>query len=1179
MPEQPTNSNNSEQGPIESLQSSARIGHDSLVEEARFALHLFGGWNDQSRQFLVAALHREGAPVSQLSELLRQAGSDSGTFDPPVRLPHPVNLLGNNPSQGVATVGEGTDLPDPEEGDDSKQGRTILIASLMVMLFAAIITVPVGWLVISHLTSPTPSIESGRVSTPLEHPGSGEQASGIKNPGRLPPAEVTEESPLIAELRESTAGLLTSAGLPADAVATWDKAMDRVRADWTGLTAAERSAAGDLARQLYFDKATTAVYSDILIAGIRGDRSSAPRTIEAAAGITRVVWVDALIRFLASQQGLPEPGRKALTRALAGNGGPMQGHGFTLDEVIFAETVRLAARLTDDLESGDPDAPARWRGWHRSLLAVSGGEKRASGVGAGIRAIVRGARQAPAERIAGVLSSIVSGVDCSRSAVIRSAVLESIDDPTATARGIATLTAYLVGSGKIPGADVGCVISENGSENDRRAARDRLASVWATQASTPTSAIRGVLGEQVKDWLVRAQSALNRTEPSEVTTATGEDAAAVELEAIVELAQLNRAAYFLDRGDEVSARRVLEDAPRQIALARGGISPFTSGKLETASRVRAAEGQPGMRDGQWSAEINHLITINDMGGAEESLNMLAAAARRNGEDLGEVDAAVLARLAVAGAPREIRILAQQVISTSYARGPVVLLALADTLPTERAESRLGRSVEEITGVALPAGHEPGWHARARGSLIDRVIALRGGDPVGGRLEATAELLAWVYDVSRPEIETGDPDEETGVDPTTAAERCAEVWRKSVGTLGPGATIPMPRSEIALRSQIRRSAAGDTIGTFAAIQQEILEIASLVTASQRKGIETSVKDLIHEVAVQQMRCKTALSQIRVAEEGMTRLWIMRLSQGTIVPTGPQDDRALPTFNSATHRIRGWTGQSAVLAQSWADLERRLSQLTAGDADAYFSIGEDALDLGATDIARHALVVAATDEPQRLGASACLALADAARTEGLIAEQRRMMVMAGMFSARNQGGPPIRFEDDARQADAAEAAAGLAGYRRGDGARSARFLQAALDSGTLPPALALGSETIESAIAKAKARPRCDECRNLLLIKCPACKGRDGEACSTCQSLRFIVCPECEGHPGPVLSRRSEDSLLRLEAALLRGSSASWAGQIAIDGNRPRGTTEPELLAVSLGVDATQTAWRDGQWKRR
>src|SRR5690606_29451904 len=108
-----------------------------------------------------------------------------------------------------------------------------------------------------------------------------------------------------------------------------------------------------------------------------------------------------------------------------------------------------------------------------------------------------------------------------------------------------------------------------------------------------------------------------------------------------------------------------------------------------------------------------------------------------------VTAEVIAAEALAGAPAEVRLAAQDVLRRLSGHATVVnaVLELLPRMPMIATNARL---VEYVGGASLPSIKDPAWPIAARRALVERLLQLvaEGGD--NAAIDDLAQLLARSY---------------------------------------------------------------------------------------------------------------------------------------------------------------------------------------------------------------------------------------------------------------------------------------------------------------------------------------------------------------------------------------------------------------------------------------------------
>jgi hypothetical protein len=211
--------------------------------------------------------------------------------------------------------------------------------------------------------------------------------------------------------------------------------------------------------------------------------------------------------------------------------------------------------------------------------------------------------------------------------------------------------------------------------------------------------------------------------------------------------------------------------------------------------------------------------------------------------------------------------------------------------------------------------------------------------------------------------------------------------------------------------------------------------------------------------------------------------------------------------------------------------------------YFELAEEVADVARTSedraLARRLFALAGLLDRQRLGRSACLALADLAERP---TERRRLLALVSLLSNRRIG-PPLLETMDERSTGNASASTILdlleafSHYRRGRG----------------PDAL----ETLR--------RPGVRD-----LLKRLGSHLRGGVA-------GFIEdCNMYRGDLRPSLSQDDLNRMLRLEIALLSGTQRPWSADLLLNQGQPMIEVDPDDLAAAFGSDASRPYFRNGRW---
>ncbi len=240
--------------------------------------------------------------------------------------------------------------------------------------------------------------------------------------------------------------------------------------------------------------------------------------------------------------------------------------------------------------------------------------------------------------------------------------------------------------------------------------------------------------------------------------------------------------------------------------------------------------------------------------------------------------------------------------------------------------------------------------------------------------------------------------------------------------------------------------------------------------------------------------------------------------------------------------GAANRAAVLRDRIPDLDKRLAALAPSRPAEYFELAEEVADAAESDaeraLARQLFGLAGTLDTQRLGRSACLALADLA-ADGH--DRRRLLALAWLLD-RGGGGSGDRTHDaDAHGSEAALAVAeAFSFYRKGYGGRALEALQ------------------VSGAMELVEAHDQIF---------------RGG-------AQRFLA--DCDLYRGggkkPAIAPVDLSRMLKVEAALLAGADRSWSAELLLSRGEPLVEVDPDRLAETLGVDPEAALWRNGRWEK-
>jgi len=225
---------------------------------------------------------------------------------------------------------------------------------------------------------------------------------------------------------------------------------------------------------------------------------------------------------------------------------------------------------------------------------------------------------------------------------------------------------------------------------------------------------------------------------------------------------------------------------------------------------------------------------------------------------------------------------------------------------------------------------------------------------------------------------------------------------------------------------------------------------------------------------------------------------------------------------------------------ADWTQRLEQLRPQEPARYLELAEEVADAASTpderELARHLFALAGALEPERLGRSACLALAD---LEENPQSRKRLLALAALLPGVSGATPTDATPSAGDWSPAAASAVGeaLSYYRRGDGSQALLALK----------------------------QPGADALLQRFGNMLPG------------GYQRFIEdCRLYHGQQAPTLSSADVIRMLRFESSILAGRERAWSSELLLSGGQALIEVDPTRLEESLNVDLRRPYNRNGRW---
>ncbi|GEM_PF-5646063 len=801
-----------------------------------------GGWNGKARHRIIAAGAQHGVSGEALLDaILTMPVTLATPRDTPLVGPPPTGLPGGFDAAPALNVSDVLSHRDAHEA-----AKRNLFAAMLAFLACAAIVIPFAAWVIFQINvmgpkpdpsltnaSPAPVAPLKESTTPLLPTVPREELSLPVSPMSQTFAGVLErldrDSAVATELDQAVLNLFASASTQG-------------RRQWMQFDAGARERLRDVLVSCLYRLGRDETSAKSLVDLIDPDQ---PRWMTTE-GITGRAWSVGMLAVMMREPDLPAPARSVIEQHWhqhVPTGSPPRSGDF--DGAARFALREMISPLVGTVTS-EAAAVELWIAWLQCVSTVSDKDQaEALALESARQVLIEGPDISASDRAGRVIAALFSVVRWKTSAAARGALLAWWDEPRVSASDLAVVSSWIVSTGAIPGLDDSFIVPTNAGAEARAALRQKLAEAWTSAgAATGNAPAR----TEVADWILRADRLLAdpvRSSPEELLVQT------------IAVAFQNTAASMIWAARPEDAATLLADAEARIAAARLTTAPPPGGATP-----------PVGGDGDWAVLYFRASKENDREGAKRLVETISQDILG---DLGPINAAVLADVALNGQPREIRPVALETIAGSYASGPNVLLALADKMIPDRSDIGLSDAIERITGVDLPDPRQEDWYTRARLALLQHVASLRGALSANASIDSLAKLLAGVYG-DRLAHQSG-----TQTDPAEAARLAFEQWVEIGRPMQPIAPLPAPLHQILHRAAIRAAVLDDPIGRFHAWQIASLEAASYVTAAERPGARQELSDLLDSTTLRLAVSRNAMEQLLVAERALTKVWEIRFGQ--------------------------------------------------------------------------------------------------------------------------------------------------------------------------------------------------------------------------------------------------------------------------------------------------------------
>lgn len=406
-------------------------------------------------------------------------------------------------------------------------------------------------------------------------------------------------------------------------------------------------------------------------------------------------------------------------------------------------------------------------------------------------------------------------------------------------------TAAVASRSMAEGVDLTMILPARATEAQRAQLRERFAAAWSITPAGGTAGDQSAWAMKVRE--VLAESKRDRTGIEELAQAAA-------------LARLNLAASLRWSNKPEEAAAVLGKSTTGSAL----LFVMSSGGVNI-SVARAAEEQP-----RWALQL--LVADRTIAAKVTRLKDMESS---GGDSLSQMDADVVVELACTHGVAELR-KAAQAAALKYSNSPVTLYALLKVLPRVPRNAAVGDFIEKLTGAPLGPMSRDDWMLNARRATVDRMLELMAGSSPSSAMDTLAAGMAETY----AEL-TGDASLDAGA-PSPAklrmqAERQYRKLRAEAERFVPNERAPVRLDAVDARREARRSLASGPVQMFAVEQLAAVEAMAYVVTGEKPATAPMVRALLAELTAQRRASNDILTQVRLAEETMARLWALRLGE--------------------------------------------------------------------------------------------------------------------------------------------------------------------------------------------------------------------------------------------------------------------------------------------------------------
>lgn len=434
--------------------------------------------------------------------------------------------------------------------------------------------------------------------------------------------------------------------------------------------------------------------------------------------------------------------------------------------------------------------------------------------------------------------------DAARRAGIEASLRAWLEDPSVSAAALHGMTSVL--AARRPGAwwNPWLVSGERAGMPERSRTADRFRAALASGAGEelpadprPATRMRGVPPDLVDRWVRVSRTAL-------AARPTGDPAARIAA-AAAQVAMVE-AARLLERGR-------LSDAQARIVQVEDpdGIAPDDLDRWK--GRVERNPGRAGGADGRLEQDLRARQS------ADDRVAFLRSLRSRSIGDLGPLDAATLAREALASPSRPLRAAAQAVATDILQDGPNTVAALAAEAHAAADAGEVAALAAAIARQPVPRGSDADRRAQSALLLMDHHAALVPAE----RHRIDSVSREFTYSANAVAAALGGQ----GLTGDAAPEDALAQWLAARQAESRGVLPPAVAARLAARADGRRRMAMPGPQRAVAELVSILEIDAAVVAERAPRLRPVVDGVVRRSAAERAAAADAFAQLESASRAL------------------------------------------------------------------------------------------------------------------------------------------------------------------------------------------------------------------------------------------------------------------------------------------------------------------------